>query len=115
MRAIQEAKRLALEMGVSFEKELAFHLAHGVVVSNDNRFGMARPILLQSPDEVVDNPDCWLVTCVVGKDCLPWFWTALPYQLPYIAWRRHHDPTNRLRCYNSTTFQKLLLKKRNTP
>lgn len=109
MRAIEQAKQLALEMGVSFEQELAMHLAYGVVVSNDDRFGMARPVLLAAPDDYhSQNPDCWLITCVVGRDCLPWFMTILPYQLPYFGWRRHYDKTNRFRCYNAAALERLL-------
>jgi hypothetical protein len=109
MRAIEQAKQLALEMGVSFEKQLAEHLAYGIVVSNDGRFGMARPITRDDPDNLQPtNPDCWLITCIVGKEALPWFLSILPYPLPHFAWRRHYDPSNRLRCYNAASVKRLI-------
>lgn len=108
MRAINEAKKLAYEMGVAFEYELAMHLQYGVVVSTDDKFGMARPISRDNPDEWASvYTDCWLVTCVVGRGCLPWFFEVLPYPLKWYAWRRHSDPSNRLRCYNASTVERL--------
>jgi len=109
MKPVYEAKKLALELGVCFEKELVTHLSHGIVVSLPDRFIMARPIQLSLGDEVLDppQPDCWLITCAIGKKCLLWFNDQLPMKLPYMAWRRHNDKSNRFRCYNVRSLERL--------
>lgn len=108
MQAIQEAKALFQERGLSFEERLGWYLQNGVVISTPERFIMGRMINSQRGDVDwnPDDADCWYVEVAVGKSCLEWFLCQAPIRLPKLAWRRFKDPEERLRCYNTSTFER---------
>ncbi len=109
MSAIEEAREMFKANGLDFDEQLGWYLEHGLVVSTPDRFLMAKPIRSWVGDDDWDAPDadCWYVHAAVGKNCLEWFVMQAPYRLPKLAWRRIKDPLNRLRCYNTSTFERL--------
>jgi hypothetical protein len=109
MKPIYEAKRIALEAGESFEKNLTFYLEHGVVISLPDRLLMGRAIQLELGEDVLypPKPNCWFVHCAVGDNSVTWFCDQAPVKLPYIAWRRSRDKSGRLRVYNTSAFERL--------
>ncbi len=108
MTAIQEAKQMFEARGLNFEEQLGWYLMNGVVVSLPDRFLMAKPIRSWVGDDDWNHPDadCWYCHVAVGKNCLEWFLMQAPYRLPKLAWRRVKDNANRLRCYNTSDFER---------
>lgn len=96
------------EHGQNFEEQLGWYLTHGVVVCTPDRFIMAKPIRswIGYNDWDAPDADCWYVHCAVGKGCLEWYLLQAPYRLPKLAWKRIGDPDNRLKCYNTATFER---------
>ena len=111
MNAIQEAKELYKKHNLSFERDLCFYLQHGVVISRPDRFLMAKLInsSLGNDDQWNPlNPDCWLVQCAVGRGSLEWFLLQAPLRMPKSAFRRYKDRQNKLKVYNTNTFERLV-------
>lgn len=109
MSAILEAKRMFEERGLKFEEQLGWYLMNGgLVVCTPDRFLMAKPIRswVGDDDWYPENPDAWYVHCAVGKGALEWFLMQAPYRLPKLAWRRMKDGANRLKCYNTSDFER---------
>lgn len=109
MNAVFQAKQMFLENGLNFEEQLGWYLANGVVVSNKDKFLMAKPISLQDGDDSWSSskPDCWYIHCAIGVQSLKWFMQQAPYALPKLAWRRIKDKNNALRVYNWQDFKRL--------
>jgi len=109
MNAIVEAKKMFVEKNLNFEEQLSWYLLHGVVISQPYQFLMAKPIRAGVGDDdwFPDKPDCWYIHCAVGKNSFQWFLSQAPYNLPKLAWRRVKDGENRLRVYNTNTFQRI--------
>lgn len=109
MRPILEAKRLFAERGLNFEEQLGWYLLNGLVVSDDEHFMMAKPINhLRGDDEWnVEDATGWYCHVAVGSGGLTWFLNHVPYRLPYVCFRRLKDPSNKLKCYNTSTFERL--------
>lgn len=108
MSAIQEAKAMFEAKGLNFEQQLAWYLTNGLVVCQHDRFLMAKAIRSEVGDDDWNHPDadCWYVNCAVGKGCLEWFLMQAPHRLPKIAFRRLRDPANKLKCYNTSDFER---------
>ena len=113
MKPIYEAKKIAVEAGNDFEKELAFYLEHGGVISLPDRFIMGRAIQLSLGDEVINppNPDCWYVHYAAGRNALEWFVAQAPYFLPYMGWTRNKGRNDRFRAYPTTLLCAKLARK----
>lgn len=110
MNAIAEAKALYMVRGLNFEERLGWYLMNGIVITRPDRFVMAKPIRSSVGDDdwqAGDAADCWYVECAVGKGCLEWFLLQAPYRLPRLAWRRVKDKENRLKFYDTATFERL--------
>lgn len=109
MTAIQEAKKLYEERGIRFEDRLGAYLANGgVVVSTPERFLMARMINSERGDADwnPEDADCWYCECAVGRGGVEWFLLQAPIRMPKIAFRRFKDKQERLKCYNTSTFER---------
>lgn len=105
-----EAKKLFSEAGLNFEEQLGWYLTRGFVVSREDRFLMAKPIRSWVGDDDWEAPDAdtWYVHMCVGRGALEWALMQAPYRLPKIAFRRLKDPANRLKCYNTDAFERLI-------
>ena len=111
MHAIAEAKRMYAERGLNFEERLGWYLTHGLVVSREDRFLMAKAVNSKHGDKADDtwdepNPDCWYVECAVGQGCLEWFLMQAPIRLQKLAWRRLKDGANKLKYYPTSAFER---------
>ena len=113
MNAIQEAKSLYIKHGLSFERDLCHYLEHGVVISRPDRFLMGKAVReadgANADDQWnVKKPDTWYIHCAIGKGFLEWFLMNAPERLPKIAFRRWKQKENKLRFYNTSTFERLI-------
>ena len=110
MNAISEAKALYMIRGLNFEERLGWYLMNGLVIVQPERFLMAKPIRSSVGDDDWNAPDAdtWYVECAVGKGALEWFLCQAPYRLPKLAWRRVKDKENRLKFYDTATFERLV-------
>ncbi len=92
----------------TFERDLCWYLEHGLVISRPDRFIMAKLIDSTKGDDDWHpaKPDCWYVHAAVGRGCLEWFLKQSPIRMPKIAFRRLKDGANRLRFYNTNTFER---------
>lgn len=109
MNAILQAKRLYAEQGRNFEERLGWYLMHGLVVSREDRFLMAKPInsKVGEADWCPETPDTWYVEMAVGKGALEWFLLQAPYRLPKLAFRRIKKPNAPLKFYSTDQFERL--------
>ena len=109
MHAILEAKDLYRRYSLNFERDLGFYLMNGLVIARPDRFMMAKPIVADIGDECWNpiSPDCWYVHCAVGKGAVSWFLSQAPFRLPKIAFRRFKDGHNKMKIYNTDTFERL--------
>lgn len=110
MKAINEAKTMFALKGFNFEQHLAWYLQSGIVISRDDRFLMAKKINHARGDDEwnPEDADAWYVHCAVGKGSLEWFLLQAPVRLPYLCWRRIKQGENRLKCYRTETFERLV-------
>ncbi len=110
MNALYQAKKLYSKHGLSFERDLCHYLEHGIVVAHPDRFLMAKAINKDLGDDVW-NPEfvnSWYVQIAVGKDCLKWFLSQAPYQLPFVAWRRWKAKGNPIKYYPTESFARFV-------
>lgn len=90
MNAIFQAKKMYEDKGLNFEQDLGYYLTQGVVVSEHDRFLMAKPVRKEigEKDWHPEKPDCWHVHVAVGKGYLKWFFEQAPFHLPFISFSR---------------------------
>jgi len=115
---IKTAAEWAIESGTggnNFYRLLSWHLQHGIVFSGNDCFLMARPI----PKERVyqdggtlkfwDKSDCdtWYVWLAAGKNCLSRLLEIAPYKLPYVAWHREKQNTEKLKFWSWEHYEKV--------
>ncbi len=90
----------------AFDCLVEWHLMHGFVFSRPDYFVMGRPVCSDASAELICEPtfhfasarcDCWYIHAMAGN--LSNVWAVLPWELPWIAWQRHHDPEKVLRIY----------------
>jgi hypothetical protein len=85
---------------VSFEKDVAFYLEHGVVISTPRCFGLAR---------VIEGPrtkePAWFIRMAVGR--LDELLYRLPFTLPEICLCRGKKGDFRIRSYSLERMMKL--------
>ncbi len=90
----------------AFDILVEWHLRHGFVFSRPDYFVMGRPVMHEASAELICEPtfhfpsgrcDCWYIHAMAGN--LARVWDVLPWDLPWIAWQRAHDPEKVLRVY----------------
>jgi hypothetical protein len=92
----------------TFEADLALHFEFGYVFATPRFFIMGRPVKKDAPHGLILDPsyvfergecDCWLVWLAAGD--LGAAWSALPYELPWLAFERKNSlrfqPAHRIR------------------
>lgn len=98
--------RYAEDIPGAFSALVDWHLRHGFVFSRPDYFVMGRPVEITAPAELIVEPTChfpssrcdgWYIHAMAGN--LARVWQVLPWDLPWIAWQRHHDPEKVLRIY----------------
>lgn len=109
MNALFTAKAMYEARGLNFEQDLGYYLTNGIVISQPDRFLMAKPVSKDKgeADWHPEKPDAWYVHMAVGKDCLRWFLQQAPFRLPYLAWSRSKDEDGKLRIYSTERFERL--------
>lgn len=113
MNAIDQAKELYAQHGLSLGREIGAFLDTGsVVLSTPDRLLLARPILLERPREwpPAEPADAWFVRLAIGRGALAWFMQQMPYPLPFLAWRRGFRGDPHLRVHSTQHFKERLLK-----
>ncbi len=100
--AIQEAAQCYREWmsDVTFEEDVAFHLAHGVVISTPTCFGLAR--VIEGPRT---NQPAWFIRMAVGR--LDELLYRLPFCLPEICLCRGKKGDLRIRSYSLERMMQL--------
>jgi hypothetical protein len=109
MHALFTAKAMYEARGLNFEQDLGYYLTNGIVISQPDRFIMAKPIRKEvgEKDWHPEHADSWYVHFAVGKDCLRWFLKQAPYRLPFLAWSRNKGDEAKLRIYPTARFERI--------
>lgn len=92
----KEAAREAYESSnpiIPWHELLADHVVNGWIVSTEEYFLLARPILKGAPDELIldlsvkfENPDC--IHCyIAASQSLPLLWTLAPKQYEWASYQ----------------------------
>ena len=71
-----------------FEREMEEHLTNGFVVVTPSLFLLAKAV------ELPDGRHAWSITHAIGD--LPRLLNALPFRLPWFAWKRRWDQRRRI-------------------
>lgn len=110
MHALFTAKAMYEARGLNFEQDLGYYLTNGIVISQPDRFLMAKPIRKEvgEKDWHPEKPDCWWVHMAVGRGCLQWFLRQAPIRLPFLAWARDKSNNNSPRVYATERFEKII-------
>ena len=88
-----QAKGLYDGLGIDMEKDLAAYSLHGgyVFIAPDHLM-WGKPVRRDAGDPDtqwnVENPDAWYVRFAYGKGSLLRFIGLMPYDLPYVGWKR---------------------------
>lgn len=111
MNAIFQAKKMYEARGLNFEQDLGHYLTQGIVVSQPDRFLMAKPVRKEigEKDWHPETPDCWHVHIAIGKGCLRWFFEQAPFFLPFVSFSRSkcRDGGKMLRVYPTEKLKRI--------
>jgi hypothetical protein len=90
------------------------HKRNGFVFSTPDFYVMGRPVMKGAPDHQIKDVllkfppravDTWYVFLLCGDPVKAW--SILPFELPWICWKRDTDESEELRFYDARTIRRL--------
>ncbi len=77
MTIYEEVKSLYSQVGIDFVEDLRHYAEYGYIFSGQTYFLMGKQV-----------GEGWYIQVAVGRNCLQKFLELMPFELPYVGWRR---------------------------